>query len=71
VSCASLTFRRPIAEDHDRVIGVIAEWWGGRDLRTLLPGEHEVDGIPVAREPGPHGDWLVHFALPLGDGDAR
>ena len=167
MSCASLTFRRPIPEDHDRVMGVIAEWWGGRDLRTLLPriffehfrsasllaehedqlvgflvgfdcpdhpgeafvyfcgvhpgwrrtglgrdlyrrfclraermgctvvravtasanttavafhlglgftllpGAHEVDGIPVAREPGPHGDWLVHFALPLGDGDAR
>ncbi len=24
-------------EDHDRIIGVLPEWWGGRDLRAMLP----------------------------------
>lgn len=36
-SHADLTFRRPTAEDHARIVSVIDEWWGGRALRQLLP----------------------------------
>jgi GNAT superfamily N-acetyltransferase len=37
VSCSSLTFRRPISADHERVMGVMVAWWDGRDLRPMLP----------------------------------
>ena len=33
----SLTFRRPVEDDHPRVVGVVDEWWGGRRMRALLP----------------------------------
>jgi ribosomal protein S18 acetylase RimI-like enzyme len=29
--------RHPIESDHARVINVLTEWWGGRDLTALLP----------------------------------
>jgi ribosomal protein S18 acetylase RimI-like enzyme len=163
MSCSSLTFRRPIPDDHARVLAVMPEWWGGRDLRAMLPriffehfratsmivehedqlvgflvgfdcpdhageayvhfcgvhpvwrraglgrdlyrrfcagarargrstvravtapvnsasvafhtgigfavlpGDDEVDGVPVTREPGPYGEHLVHFELMLGE----
>jgi GNAT superfamily N-acetyltransferase len=161
VSCTSLTFRRPIPDDHARVSAVMVDWWGGRDLRglapriffehfratsfvvehedqlvaflvgfdcpdhpgeayvhlcgvhpawrraglgrdlyrrfcagalargrsvvravtapvnttsiafhtglgfTLLPGDEVLAGVPVTREPGPYGEYLVHFELGL------
>ena len=34
---ADLAFRRPTESDHQRVVGVIDDWWGGRRLRHLLP----------------------------------
>lgn len=34
---ADLTFRRPTADDHPRVVGVIDDWWGGRRMRLILP----------------------------------
>jgi len=37
MSCSSLTFRRPIPDDWQRVMAVMPEWWEGRDLRALLP----------------------------------
>ncbi len=37
MSCSSLTFRRPIPDDWDRVVAVMPAWWDGRDLRALLP----------------------------------
>ncbi|MCX6364998.1 MAG: GNAT family N-acetyltransferase [Actinobacteria bacterium] len=37
MSCTSLIFRRPIPDDWDRVQAVMPEWWGGRDLRAMLP----------------------------------
>lgn len=40
---------------------------------TVLPGDAQLDGVPVSREPGPYGDYLVHFELVLdgegGSGD--
>ncbi len=32
-----LVFRRPVAADHRRVVEVMDEWWGGRQMRSLLP----------------------------------
>ena len=37
MSCTGLVFRRPIPDDWDRVMAVMPEWWGGRDLRSMLP----------------------------------
>ena len=98
VPCSSLTFRRPIPDDWDRVMTVMPEWWGGRDLRSMLPkiffehfrhtsliaehedrllgfllgfsilpGDAEVDGLPVSIDHGPRGDHLVRFELRLGE----
>jgi ribosomal protein S18 acetylase RimI-like enzyme len=33
----SITFRRPVEDDHLHVVGVVDEWWGGRRMRALLP----------------------------------
>ena len=30
---------------------------------SLLPGDDEVDGVPVTTDHGPHGDHLVRFQL--------
>jgi ribosomal protein S18 acetylase RimI-like enzyme len=32
-----LSFRRPTAADHPRVVDVIDDWWGDRRMRHLLP----------------------------------
>jgi len=32
---------------------------------SVLPGEDELDGLPVTREPGPYGEYLVHFERAL------
>lgn len=62
VSCTSLTFRRPIPRDWDRVMAVMPEWWGGRDLRSMLPKvffEHFRHTSLVAE----HEDQLVGFLV--------
>jgi ribosomal protein S18 acetylase RimI-like enzyme len=30
---------------------------------SMLPGDDEIDGVPVSTDHGPHGDHLVHFQL--------
>ena len=32
-----VTFRRPVEDDHRRIVGLVDEWWGGRSLQHLLP----------------------------------
>jgi ribosomal protein S18 acetylase RimI-like enzyme len=32
-----LRLRRPLPDDHPRVVAVIDEWWGGRRMSALLP----------------------------------
>lgn len=62
MSCSSLTFRRPIPDDYDRVMAVMVEWWGGRDLRVMLPRiffEHFRTTSLVAE----HEDRLVGFLV--------
>ena len=34
---------------------------------SILPGDTEVDGLPVTTDHGPQGDHVVHFALRLGE----
>ncbi len=33
---------------------------------SVLPGDDEVDGVPVSTDHGPHGDHLVRFELVFG-----
>jgi ribosomal protein S18 acetylase RimI-like enzyme len=37
VSCSGLTIRRAATGDWDRIMAVMVQWWGGRDLRPMLP----------------------------------
>jgi ribosomal protein S18 acetylase RimI-like enzyme len=32
-----LRFRRPTEADHQRIVELVDEWWGGRKMRALLP----------------------------------
>lgn len=32
-----LVFRRPSEADHERIVGLVDEWWDGRRMRMLLP----------------------------------
>ena len=62
MSCSSLTFRRPIPGDWDRVMAVMPEWWGGRDLRGMLPHvffEHFRSTSLIAE----HEDRLLGFLV--------
>ena len=62
MSCTSLTFRRPIPADWDRVMAVMPGWWDGRDLRPLLPKiffEH-FRGTSLLVE---HEDRLIGFLV--------
>ena len=62
MSCTSLTFRRPIPDDWDRVMAVMPGWWDGRDLRPLLPKvffEH-FRGTSLLVE---HEDRLIGFLV--------
>jgi ribosomal protein S18 acetylase RimI-like enzyme len=34
---SDLRLRRPVPDDHPRVVAVIDEWWGGRRMSALLP----------------------------------
>ncbi|HTX68441.1 MAG TPA: GNAT family N-acetyltransferase [Thermoleophilia bacterium] len=62
MSCTGLIFRRPIPDDWHRVMAVMPGWWGGRDLRSLLPRiffEH-FRGTSLVVE---HEDVLVAFLV--------
>lgn len=68
MSCTSLIFRRPIPDDWERVIAVMPRWWGGRDLRAMLPQvffEH-FRGTSLLVE---HEDRLVAFLVGFFCGD--
>ena len=32
-----LTLRNSVPSDHERIIGVLQNWWGGRDLTWMVP----------------------------------
>jgi len=73
MSCSSLIFRRPIAQDWERVMAVMPEWWGGRDLRSMLPKiffEHFRGTSLIAEHEDRLLGFLVGFFCPDHDGEA-
>ncbi len=73
MSCSSLTFRRPILEDHERIMAVMVDWWGGRDLRAMLPRvffEHFRSSSLVAEHEDELIGFLVGFLCPDHAGEA-
>jgi GNAT superfamily N-acetyltransferase len=73
VSCTGLIFRRPIPRDWDRVMAVMPEWWGGRDLRAMLPKiffEHFRHTSLIAEHEDRLLGFLVGFFCPDHDGEA-
>jgi ribosomal protein S18 acetylase RimI-like enzyme len=73
MSRSSLTFRRPIPDDWDRVMAVVPEWWGGRDLRSMLPKiffEHFRHTSLIAEHEDHLLGFLVGFFCADHDGEA-
>jgi len=61
-------FRRPVEDDHPRIVDLIDDWWGGRHLRDLLPRlwlQHFTGTSWVAEGPdGRIAGFLVGFVSP-------
>jgi ribosomal protein S18 acetylase RimI-like enzyme len=36
-AAAEIRFRRPTEADHATIVGIVDEWWGGRQMHQLLP----------------------------------
>jgi pimeloyl-ACP methyl ester carboxylesterase/GNAT superfamily N-acetyltransferase len=56
--------RTPEESDYVRVIGVLKEWWGGRDLRLLLPRllfQHFNDTSFIVERDGEVAAFLIGF----------
>jgi len=73
VPCTSLTFRRPIPADYERVMGVMPDWWGGRDLRSMLPKiffEHFRRTSLVVEHEDELIGFLIGFICPDHDDEA-
>jgi predicted GNAT superfamily acetyltransferase len=34
---SGIAFRRPVEADYPAIVGVVNEWWGGREMGSLLP----------------------------------
>ena len=59
-----VAIRRAVPGDHPRVIAVLPEWWGGRDLRAMVPRlflEHFADTSLVAETEGGLAGFLIGF----------
>lgn len=77
MSYTSLTFRRPIPAGYERTAGrpVVCAVTGPVKAGsiafhtaigfTIVPGDEEVDGLPVTVDHGPQGDHVVRFELRL------
>lgn len=64
---AELGYRRAQAEDWPRVQAVMIDWWGGRDLRAMLPAiffEHFASTSIVVEDEGELAAFLVGFLCP-------
>jgi GNAT superfamily N-acetyltransferase len=73
MSCTTITIRRPIADDHERVLAVMVDWWGGRDLRSMLPRvffEHFRATSLIAEHEDELIGFLVGFPCPDHSGEA-
>ena len=65
---------RPLRpSDHDPVIAVIDEWWGGRPMAQMLPRlffDHFTDTSFAADRDGALAGFLVGFVSPAQPGEA-
>jgi ribosomal protein S18 acetylase RimI-like enzyme len=63
-----ITYRRPVADDHARIVRVMDDWWGGRSMRAMLPRlwlEHFTATSWIAERPdGRLAGFLVGFIGP-------
>lgn len=60
----NLSIRYALPLDHPKIISVMPEWWGGRDLRAMLPRLfliHFHDTSLVAEKHGEFAGFLVGF----------
>lgn len=61
---SAFTLRPPAESDHARVIAVLADWWGGRDLSHLLPRlyfQHFNDTSFIVEKDGELAAFLIGF----------
>ena len=59
-----ITIRNASPRDHQIVVSVIPEWWGGRDLRTSVPKLFFIHFSPtsfIAEKDGELAGFLVGF----------
>lgn len=63
-----IAFRRPTEADYPRIIGVMDDWWGGRNISALMPRlwlQHFTGTSWIAeREDGGLAGFLVGFMSP-------
>ncbi len=60
----AFTLRPPTESDHARVLAVLADWWGGRDLSHLLPHlyfQHFNDTSFIVERNGELAAFLIGF----------
>ena len=72
MSRTSFVIRRAQPEDWQRVMAVMPDWWGGRDLRALLPRiffEHFRGTSFVAEHEDELAGFLVGFVCPTHAGE--
>jgi pimeloyl-ACP methyl ester carboxylesterase/GNAT superfamily N-acetyltransferase len=61
---STFTLRHPVETDHARVLAVLSDWWGGRDLSHLLPRlyfQHFNDTSFIVEEDGKLVAFLIGF----------
>ncbi len=60
----SFALRHPAESDHPRVLAVLSDWWGGRDLSHLLPRlyfQHFNDTSFIVEQNGELAAFLIGF----------
>ncbi|MBI3178000.1 MAG: GNAT family N-acetyltransferase [Chloroflexi bacterium] len=65
--------RSPLESDHPRVLAVLSDWWGGRDLSHLLPRlyfQHFNDTSFIVEAGGELAAFLIGFVSPSEPGVA-
>jgi ribosomal protein S18 acetylase RimI-like enzyme len=68
-----VTIRPAMPHDWERVMAIMVEWWGGRDLRPLLPRiffEHFRGTSLIVEHEDELVAFLVGFLCPTHDGEA-
>jgi len=62
-----ITIRKAELDDHARIISVIPDWWGGRDLRAMVPRVflmHFCDTSLIVEKDGEMVSFLIGFLSP-------